>query len=455
MSETPTPLTLDAAPPQQDMMQAGTVEAKPVLGTPFYIGMFIILVFFGGFMAWSALAPLESAAIAVGEVSVETKRRTIQHLEGGIVGKILVHDGDVVEAGQVLIQLDETQPRANLSLLQARYDATKAHELRLRAERDQQVQIKFTDNLEQQRSTNHEIAEILSAQELIFKTQKQTIDGKIAILNQRIIQLEEEKRGLNGQVRAQNERIELSNIEIKALKGLVAEGMSSKQRMLELQRDRAETKGEKSQNQSSIARVGQHIVETQMEINDLFATRMHEVVQELREIQTELYELREKLRSAEDILQRTNIIAPTAGTIFNLSIHTKGGVITPGMTLMDIVPTGERLIIEARLDPMDIDIVKPGLPAHVRFTALNQRRVQPVEGKVIRVSADRLLDDRTGEIYYRTLIALNENFQAVLGDEELYPGMQVEVMIVTGARTPLDYFFQPITNSVNRAFREE
>ena len=220
-------------------------------------------------------------------------------------------------------------------------------------------------------------------------------------------------------------------------------------------RNLTEIKGERAKNISNIARVGQKIVETKLEIINLDTALMNEVVQELREVKTELYDQREKIRVMEDVLKRTDIVAPIAGTVVGLNVHTVGGVIAPGEELMDIVPIGEQLIIEARVNPADIDVVEPGLTAHVRFTAFSQRTTQPVEGMVVTVSADSLSDERTGEVFYTVRIELIDDLQEVMKGKSLYPGMQVEVMILTGAHTPLDYFIQPITQSFNRAFREQ
>jgi HlyD family secretion protein len=426
-----------------------------VLGMPLYVGLGIIFLFFCTFFGWAVFSPLESAAIAPGEVYVDTKRKTIQHLEGGIISKIMVRDGDLVEPGQVLIHLDQIQPLANLALIQGRFNAARALEYRLRAERDQLKKVVFPQELEKRRSSDPEVMDMLETQERIFRSRRKSIAGQRAILNQRIVQYKEEINGLSGQIEAQDEHVAISNQEIKALKDLVTKGLSGNQRMLELKRDLTEIKGERAKNISSIARVGQKIVETKLEIVNLDTAQMNEVVQELREVKTELYDQREKIRAVGDVLKRTDIIAPIAGTVVGLNVHTVGGVITRGEELMDIVPAGEQLIIEARVNPNDIDVVKLDLPAHVRFTAFNQRDTKPVEGKVVTISADRLSDERTGEVFYSVRIELIGDLQEALDGKALYPGMQAEVMILTGARTPLDYFIQPITQSFNRAFREQ
>lgn len=445
----------NAVPLAEGMGTAKQGEApRPVLGTPLYVGMGIVALFFGFFIAWAVFAPLDSAAIASGEVGVDSKRKTIQHLEGGIVGRIAVREGDLVEAGQILIHLDETQPLANLELVRQRHDALLAQIARLNAERDGTEAILFPDDLGQ-RADDGDVGSILDGQRRIFTACRDALEGKRGILTQRIAQFEAEIDGLRGQITSQKERIELADEEIRANRDLLKKGMVGKQRMLELQREAAEVRGERSQNLAAVARVQQSIAETRLEITDLDTERTNEIVQELRDAQTELFDLREKMRAARDVLHRTEIRAPIAGTVVDMQVHTVGGVITPGEPLMDIVPANERLIIEVRVNPLDIDVVEPDLLAHVRFTAFSQRTTKPVEARVVTVSADRLMDDRTGEPYYTARIELTGDLDEALGGGVLYPGMQAEVMIVTGARTPLDYFIRPITDSFNRAFREQ
>jgi len=426
---------------------------RPTLGRPLSVGITIIALFFGAFIGWAALVPLESAAIAPGEVSVETRRKTVQHFEGGIVGALLVRDGDQVEAGQIVIRLDATQSRANLGLLRGRFRVAKALEARLTAERDRLDEIPFAKELLAQQEES-EVAATLAAQRRIFAARADALRGQSNILRQRIAQYRTEIEGLEGDIAAQDEHLRLSEEEVDAFRSLIEKGMSGRSRMLELQREAAEVKGERSRNIAAIARVHQRINETTLEINELATARMNEVLQELRDAQAEIYDLEEKILAAEDILRRTEIRAPLAGTIVGLQVHTVGGVVAPGEALMDIVPRDERLIIEARLNPADIDVVTPGLDVRVRFTALSQRNHIPAEGKVVAVSADRLVDERTGETYYNARVELGEDLSQALQGKALYPGMQTEVMIVTGSRVALDYLLQPLTQSFNRAFRE-
>ncbi len=417
-------------------------------------GSAIIAVFFGVLGVWAAVAPLESAAIAPGLVSVDTYRKTIQHLEGGIVGAILVRDGEVVRHGQVLIRLDVTRPLATRDLLNGRRLAAQALQARLISERDDRTEIDFPDTLIDQVS-QPKVIETLDGQNNIFRARQKALAGQVKIQEQRIAQISEEIGGLKGQIRSENMQEKLIRSEIADVNVLLEKGLARKPRLLALQRRLAEIGGSRSRYQAAIARAGQSIGEARTRITEIGTRLLNEVVAELREVQAELFDLAERIRAAEDVLGRTDIRAPLAGTVVGLQVHTVGGVIAPGSALMDIVPSGAKLVIEANVDPIDIDVVHPGLEAQVRLTAFSMRNAKPVAGRVMSVSADRLIDERTGQAYYRARIELIEDPAKAFEGAVLYPGMPAEVMIVTGARSALGYIFNPISSSLNRAFREQ
>jgi HlyD family type I secretion membrane fusion protein len=429
-------------------------DGAPNVRLPVAIGFAAIAVFFGVFGAWGALVPLDSAAIAPGVVSVDTNRKTLQHFEGGIVSAIRVREGDKVVAGQVLIRLDDTQARATLDLLRGRRVAAGALDARLIAERDGKDEITFPGWLVQARE-DQKSREIIDGQVNIFNSRRTALAGQTSILNRGMGQFSEEINGLHGQIDSEDRQYELISEELKGLRDLFEKGFAKKPRILALEREAARIKGNRSQNIAGIARAEQSIAEARLRINELQTAMINEAVAELREVQSELFDLSERIKAAEDVLRRTEIRAPLDGTVVDLQVHTRGGVIGPGARLLDIVPSGERLVVEARVDPGDIDVVHPGLQARVRFTAFNLRSTVAVDGTVTSVSADTLVDDRSGASYYLARVELAEDFTNQLADASLYPGMPAEVMIVTGARTALDYFMRPITRSLNRAFRED
>jgi membrane fusion protein, type I secretion system len=421
---------------------------------PVIFGLSVIFIFFGAFMGWAAFAPLGSAAIAQGTVSVEGNRKSIQHLEGGIVSEIKVKDGQFVEEGQILIILDEIQSKASMEIVRGRRTVALAQKARLEAERDGLDKIIFPEDLMARRNEPNAL-EVMQGQENIFESRRKSRLGQITILEQKIAQLEEEIKGLGGQVFASDRQIKLISEEIKDVDSLVKKNLAKRPRLRALQRNLAELRGNRSQNLSKIAQSRQAIGEVKLQINELQNSLMDEVVGELRDIQAQLFDLEEQSRASEDVLSRTDIRAPTAGYVVDLQVHTSGGVIAPGATVMDIVPDDVKLIVEAKVGTADIDSVFIGSPAQIRFPAFNQRTSLPAEGTVISVSADSLEDKRTGTFHYLARVKIDSLKNANIEITQLRPGMQADVMITTGERTALDYFVDPIILSFNRALREE
>lgn len=414
-------------------------------------GTVAIGVFFGGLGSWAAIAPLDSAAVAPAVLNVETRRKTVQHLEGGIVAEILVSEGAAVAAGQPLLRLDPTQARANLQQLRIRRRALQALEARLLAERDGTEHVDFAGVGTAGEASNAVIADELR----VFAARRRAIEGEEAILRNRITQFDEEIVGLNGQIAAQATQIELIDEELAAQEKLFERKLTGMQRLIELKRERAEIAGSRNQQIAAVARIRQRIAEENLRILELDTTRINEVVEQLREVRTSLSDLSERIRAAEDVLERTTILAPLDGVIVDLRVHTVGGVVGAGEALLDIVPEGERLVAEARVDPIDIDAVAPGLRAQVVLSAFDRRTVAPVEGIVSSVSADRLTDARTGVPYYLARVVLPDDAMKAHEGLELSPGMQAEVMILTGEQTALGYLVTPVIRSFRRALREQ
>jgi len=428
--------------------------AAPQLNRLIGVGTVTVLLFFGAFGAWSAIAPLSSAALAPGVVKVDTNRKTVQHLEGGIISEILVREGDQVKAGQTLVRLDETQARASIDLLHGRRNAAVAMQARLIAQRDGLSAVVYPDDLLAHKD-DPKVSEVISGQNSIFETQQRALSEQVAILGQRISQLAEERRGLEGQLKSEKDQLALVEEEVKGLETLVAKGFARKPRLLELKRRRAEIEEELSQRRSAIAQSRQETLTAQLKIQELRTRFMDDTLKQLREVQQEVFDLKERVAANRDVLQRTTIVAPQNGTVVGLQVHTIGGVVGPGAAVLDIVPSQEMLVVEAQVDPKDIDSVKKGLPASVRFGAFNLRDTPPVDGYVDFVSADRFSDPQNGQVYFQARIILPEDALAVLDGRELVSGMQADVMIVTGERTALDYLLAPLLRSVERSFREE
>lgn len=417
------------------------------------VGLFVLLAFFGAFGGWAAFAPLDSAAVTSGTVKVQGERKTVQHLEGGIISRLPVREGQEVKAGAVLLLLDATQAKARLGLLQGRYVARLALAARLRAERDRRPDIKIPPEL-RARSGDPEVLAAITAQISVFDARQTSLVGETKILEQRITQTGEEVTGLKDEIAAQDEQIALIEQEILGLERLFTKGLTPLERLLNLKRRRAEIRGLRAKNKAAIARAKASVTEIRQRIIELGNRMLNEAVAELSEVEAELFDLDQQRHAAEDVLRRTKLIAPVDGIVVGLRFHTAGGVIQPGEQVLDLVPVGEQLIIEARVLPDDIDVVKGGQSAQIRVTAFNQRDLLAMEGTVVTVSADSLVDERSGESYYLAQIRINDAEMHKLSEFKMRPGMPAEVMIRTGARSMVDYLLEPLLRTLRRSMRE-
>jgi HlyD family secretion protein/epimerase transport system membrane fusion protein len=416
-------------------------------------GFLIIFVAFGGFGTWAAFASLDSAAIAQGVVVVETDRKSVQHLEGGLVKEIRVRDGDRVEKNDVLIRLEDTHASAMHEIVRGELDASLAEESRLIAERDGQDDIAFPREL-LARSRVAKVAKALKGQRQLFSARRNAFKGQVAILEQSIAQFREQIAGLEAQHGARQKQLTILKDELRGLRKLLAQGNVPRNEVLAYERRIAELGGEKGLYMADVARAQQGIGEARLRIGQLRKSAREEVVAELREVQERIFGLEERLVAAEDVLARTEIRAPSAGVVMGMQTHTTGGVIAPAQEILQVVPVGDRLVIEAHVDPIDIDDVAVGQQATVRLTAFKLRSTPIIVGTLINLSADRLIDEHSGTPYYLARIEVSKDELASLGDLELQPGMPVEALIKTGARTALGYMLSPLTENFDLAFRE-
>lgn len=419
-----------------------------------YIGVGVIFLIFGIFGTWAALASLTSAALAPGVIAVDSNWRTIQHLEGGIVAEILVREGDFVTEGDVLLRLDPTRSDASLSILDSQLVLARATEARLTAERDGADLIDFPDDLID-RMDDQEVATVVAGQDLLFRARRDSTEGQISILNERIEQLKQQIEGLQVQQNARQAQTALIDKELEGLQQLFEEGYASQQRILALQRDAERLRGERGENLASIASARSQIGETELQILQLDKTFREEVVNELRTVQSQVFDLQERLTAAADERRRIDIVAPVSGQVLGLAAYTIGGVIKPGADILNIVPYNDQLVIQARVTPDDRDRVSIGQSAQVRLSGLSLRSTPILMGEVVTISGDRLTDKQTGEAYYDARVIIPEEQLALLEDlAELVPGMPAEVMIETGERSALGYILSPLTDSLDRAFKD-
>lgn len=428
-------------------------DEEPSLRRPVIAGLATVAIAFGGFAAWLFLASLDSAAVAPGTVIVDSHRKTIQHLEGGIVREVKVRDGDSVTAGQTLVVLDRTLANAALGQVQSQYWSALAKLARLRAEQDIGP-LSFSDELTS-RAAEPAIGEIMRTEESLFRTRGETRTAQLAIRRRQIEQKNEEIAAQRAQLAATEQGLRFKQEELTGVQQLFDKGYERKPRLLGLQADVANLKGRRGELTATIARVQQESAAIELDSVNFDSTWLSDIARELQDTQTNAAALSDKLRAAADVQGRTIVTAPQDGKVVDLKVFTIGGVVTPGQPILDLVPSEDSLIIEARVSPLDIDVVRPGLPAHVRLTAFKAKRVPMVEGKVVQVAADKLTDPRTGEAYFTAQVRLDGSSLREVHGVEITPGMPAEVFLVTGARKAVDYILSPITDSMRRAFRED
>jgi len=424
------------------------------VAVPKSIGFLVITIVFGFLIGWSYLAPLESAAYAPGFVTVESYRKTIQHLEGGIVKEIQTKDGELVNKGDILIVIDDTQLKAQLEILDAQYIASLALSARLEAERDGLTKIKFSQYLNE-RKDDDEVKDVMRIQKQVFNSRKAAREGEIEVLKQRIEQLREQINGLREQQKSNKKQIGLYNEEIVEFKALLKQGYTDKTRMREMERRVAELEGELANNGSTIGASKIKMGETKLEILQIENRHQLEVAEQLSQTVTKINDLEERRLAIQDKLTRTKIVAQDSGMVLGMTVHTIGGVIAPGKPILELVPQGENLIIEAQVSPVDIDRVHTGLISEVRFSAFNSATTPVIDGEVISVSADSLTDANTGMPYYLARIRVTPEGYENLGDLKLLPGMPADTLIKTGERTLFEYLIKPITNAFARSFKED
>jgi HlyD family type I secretion membrane fusion protein len=421
---------------------------------PIWAGIAIVTVFFGGLGSWAALAPLAGAIVAEGVVKVEANRQAVQHLEGGLVKQILVKDGDLVRDGQVLVRLDETTARANVDVLAAQYDALRALEARLIAERDGREQIAFPDDLTT-RQYEPQTAGMLTGQINLFEARRRAFEGQRLLQEQKIAQLNDQISGYDSQVRSNARQMALIEEEAKGTRELWQKGWAPKTKVLALDRTSASLDGARGEAVANIARSKQQIGEAQLQILQLTKDRLSEVADQLREAQTKMLDVEPRLRAARDTLEHTELKAPRGGYVVGLTAFTVGGVIAKGDHVLDVVPVESPLIVEGQIKPEDIEGLQPGRRAEVQLTAYKQRTVPKVHGLLTRVSADRITDAKNNTSYYQIVVELDPDELKALPGVKLAPGMPAEIMVPTKERTALDYLVAPLVAGFNKALREK
>ena len=417
------------------------------------IGLTLLGITFGLFGGWATFAPLEGAALAPGVVMVKNYRKTVQHFEGGIVEQIRVRDGDLVQKGEVLVVLDDTQARAQHEILLGQFISYKAIEARLLSERDGLSEVSYPDVLTG--LDDSRVDDSIAGQNQVFQARKSSREGEISVLKQRIDQLRSQIEGQ--QAVAQSRRTLLASYgqEIDDLSSLLAEGYTDKQRLMEVERSHARLEGDIAEIKSTMAANEIRIGETRLQILQLKKDGHTEVVSQLGDQQAKLFDVNERIAATQSTLERTDIKAPESGMVLGLTVHTVGGVIGSGVPILDIVPVSEELIVEAQVSPIDIDRVHTGQVADIRFSAFKSSATAKLQGIVINLSADSLVNEQSGLSYYLARVEVTKDSMDKLGELKLLPGMPAEVLINTGARTLLNYLMRPASDAFARSLIED
>lgn len=421
------------------------------------IGWISCAAVFGGLALWSVAAPIDSAVIAPGQITVEANRKTVQHLDGGVVGEILVREGDKVEAGDVLIRIDDTAALTNDRVLTSQLAEGIARYARLLAERDGLDEIGADSLAFALAPPGLDYASNLEGQKSLLAARIASRKNQIELLQERIVQQEERISGLRKQVKSLAAQARLIADELDGVRRLNAEGFAPMTRVRELERGVEAIAGQQGQASASIAEAQSLIAGAKLEIEGLSQTARIEAAREAQDLQVQVAGLIEKSTAARAALDRTEIRAPESGVVLALRVHTIGGVIAPGAALMDIVPDAGGLRISAQVSPLDVDKVRPGQRAVIRFSALNARTTPEAEGEVRLVSADNLVEEGTSSPYYLVLIDLppDEILNGALRGQKLVPGMPVDSFIQTGSRPAISYLLKPLTDAFSGALRED
>lgn len=417
--------------------------------------LLVVLVLGGTATAWSTYVPLDGAVVAPGVVMVESNLRKVQHPTGGVVGTLNVREGQRVEAGDVVVRLDDTTTRANLGIVLNELTALRARHARLRAERDRSPEPLFSEDLIARSGAESEIAQVLDGERTLFMARANTKSGQKLQLGERVKQLKEEISGLNEQMEALLKQLVIVREELKDLSDLHERGLAQRPRITSLQREILGKEGTVGEIKARIAQSQGKIAEIELQVLQLDRELANEVAKEIREVETKIAELGERKAAAEDQLKRIDIRAPIAGIVHQLAAHTVGGVISASEPIMLVVPAADALIVEARINPADIDQLQLGQETRVRFSAFNQRTTPEVLGAVFRIAGDLVREQQTGLTFYTVGIRVEPSELAKLKGLKLVPGMPAEAYIKTGERTLASYLLRPLLDQMQRALREE
>lgn len=421
---------------------------KPVLA-----GLAFILVGFGGFLTWGFTAELDSAAVATGSVIVDSKKKIVNHYEGGILRKLLVDEGEKVTAGQTLALLDGTRSESELGQLRGERYGLMAKLARLRAEQRGQDAMPFPQEL--MASDEPYVHDILDDEKRLFAKRQEVYTAKREAQAKQIEQFEAEAQALVSQINARTRQEKLVAEQLQGIRQLAEKGFATRTQLVEVENNWSDLVGDMGEFKAQKAAAQQQKAEAQINLASIEMEWQSDIATEIQETQLALNDVTQRIRASKDVLDRLEVKAPQAGTVANIQIRTPGGVISPAEPIMDIIPEGEPLVIEARINRQDIDSVHVGSKAQIRLTAYSQRRLAPLEGVVRYVAPDQTVDEQRESSYYILRAAIEPAELAKHADINLRPGMPANILVLKAPRTAIDYLIDPIVQSMDKAFREE
>ncbi|MEM6972545.1 MAG: HlyD family type I secretion periplasmic adaptor subunit [Pseudomonadota bacterium] len=418
-------------------------------------GLICVLLLAGGFGGWAATATIAGAVVSQGQLRVESQRQIVQHPEGGVVGNIMVREGDVADAGEVLVELDGTRLNSELAALEGQLFEIVARRGRLMAEQAERDSITFDSELLEVASENPTVSDLVDGQRTLFEARRRSVEVELSVFAERQAQVEQQIIGVQSEIEALTRQKSLAQEELTDVKGLADKGLARRDRVMALERESARLLGQEGRQIARQAELRGQIAELKEEQVRLSASRREEAISELRELGFRELELRERRIQLQDQLSRLAIRAPMTGIVYDMQVFALKSVVRPAEPILYIVPTDSGLVVEARVEPASIDQVYQGQEAVLRLTAFNARTTPEIFGSVVNISADAFTQESTGQSYYRVDVAIQPDEFAKLEGKDLVAGMPVEVYLQTGERTPLAYLVKPMTDYVNRAWREE
>jgi HlyD family secretion protein len=429
------------------------MNTRKSLRNTLFVGYSSIFLLVGGFGAWAALTDINGAVIASATIIAESYSKRVQHQTGGIVSKILIKDGDRVTAGQPLIVLDPTDARSELAIIENTLDELQVKKSRLEGQRDGATELRLPENIEAKKG-DPKIADIISGQLKLLQSTAESTQGKLEQLKQQVAQMNEQIGGIDAQMESKKQQVSLIKQELTGLQKLLAKGLVPNSRVLNVERDAARLEGETGELRASKASALNRIGEVQLRALQLQEDVRTEALTELRDAEAKIGEMSERRISLSSRLARTTINAPITGTVYQMAIHTEGGVVGPGETLMLIVPEGDDLVLQAQVSPNDIDEVTKGQRAKVRFPSFNSRTTPEIYGEVQQIAADISRNDANSPPFYAVRLVLSAKEIEKLGDNKLKPGMNAEAFIETSSRSPMSYLLKPLFDQFSHALRE-